>query len=160
MEVRESSIPGAGLGLFARTEIPKETELGIYVGRKITAIEGSRLYSLKKHYYLFWIPDCSPEKNIYSYIDGNSEHFISKINYAPSEINGVATGLQNGSFEKSCSEPYIKFQTTRKILSGEEIFTDYGSDYEYTFMSSEEVRKFFLRKMGLDYKKGDRFDFK
>lgn len=147
VEVRESKIPGAGKGLFAKYDLPAGTYVGFYDGTYLTEEEVEALDDLRSA-YLFLLPECADEP-VYTGIAGDLEHPISKVNYAPSEINGQPTHLQNVDFIEQCDEPYEKLFTTRFVHAGEELYTDYGSDYPYTFMAFEAVRAHFLEVTGI-----------
>lgn len=155
--VKTSNIPGAGEGAFAKKKIPKGTLLGYYLHNAISMEEAKRLYKLKKHYYFFGAPDCAniPET---PYLDGDPNHYVSKVNFAPSEINGVETNLTNVYFQKFCEEPYIRLFAARDIKVGEELYVSYGDGYEYEFMEYESVQEYFLKITKI--KKKEKFTFK
>ena len=42
-----------------------------------------------------------------------------------------------------CNPPYALIKTLRVIEAGEELYVDYGPDYDYEFMKDKEIQKFF-----------------
>jgi SET domain-containing protein len=157
IEVKTSNIPGAGEGAFAKKKIPKDTLLGYYLNKPISMEEARKLYKEKKHYYFFGTPECAniPET---PYLDGDPAHYVSKVNFAPSQINGKETKLINVYFKKFCEIPYIRLFSSREIQKGEELYVSYGDGYEYEFMENEEVQNFFLKITKIP--KADKFTFK
>jgi hypothetical protein len=147
VEIRDSLIPGAGKGLFAKTDIPDETYIGFYDGRYLTDEEIDALDDLHSS-YLFLVPECA-EEPVYTGIVGDLNHPISKVNYAPAEINGKKTHLQNVEFHEQCEEPYEQLYTIRDVKAGEELYTDYGPEYDYDFMAYDTVRQHFLNVTGI-----------
>jgi hypothetical protein len=146
--VQPSRIPNAGNGLFAAIKIKKGDVIGELGGRLVP--DGDE--SLGNH-YIASIPECAWEKtNPYKYINAK-EHagHVSRINFAPSEINGVKTNLQNAAIKQICESPYFLFVALRDIEPGEEIWSSYGPDYEYSnFMGHLEVRDFFCGLLKID----------
>jgi hypothetical protein len=142
-EVRPSLVPGAGLGLFAIEEIPSGTYIGPYSGDYLAPdVDAPGLT------YLFQLPECAHDQTR-DRIAGDSEHYVSKVNFAPSTINGRATGLQSATFWTYCEEPFVRLFSDRAIARDEEVYTDYGPDYDYDFMSRAEVQEHFLRVAGI-----------
>lgn len=146
VEIRDSLIPGAGKGLFAKYDLAAGTYVGHYDG---TYLSQAEVDALDDHTtsYLFLLPECADEP-IYAGIAGDLEHPISKVNFAPSTVNGHPTRLQNVDFIEQCDEPYEKLFTTRFVHAGEELYTDYGPDYPYDFMEFEAVQAHFLEVAG------------
>jgi hypothetical protein len=144
VEVRPSLIPGAGLGLFATADIPDGTYLGYYSGTYLAPdVSGAPHVT-----YLFILPDCAQDET-HDRIAGDSEHYVSKVNFAPEKINGHDTRLQSTTFYEYCEEPFIRLFSTRAIALDEEVYTDYGPDYDYEFMDRDEVQQHFLRVTGI-----------
>jgi hypothetical protein len=154
LEVRVSDIPTAGEGLFATADIASGSHIGNYSGRYVTREESDAMSEFEAA-YLFEIPICAETQH--DSIAGNPNHYVSKANYAPSMINGTSTGLQNVGFETFCGEPYVRLFATRDIRAGEELYADYGEVYDYGFMESPEVRRFFVEAAGVEAR--TEFDF-
>lgn len=163
IEVKASDIPGAGKGVFAKKDIPAGTYIGYYHGKRLTKKEADFLRKDKKHYYLFWLSDCPrnlPENIGFPYIDGDQEHYVSKVNYAPSTINEEETYLQNVGFYHFCNEPYIRLYAVENVKAGEELYVSYGDSYGYDeFMQRKEVQDFFLQKSKIEIPKGKKFTY-
>jgi SET domain-containing protein len=146
--IKQSRIPGAGNGLYAVVKIKKDETIGELGGRLVSDDDQSH-----GNHYIASLPECAWEKtHPYKYIDAK-EHggHVSRINFAPSEINGIQTDLQNAAIKQICDYPYFIFVASRDIEPGEEIWSSYGPDYEYGhFMNLPEVRDFFCGLMGVD----------
>jgi SET domain-containing protein len=159
VEIKESQIPGAGMGLYAKKIILKDAMVTDYKGKKVTREEYNQIHAKKEHWYMFTMPECANEPN-FPYLDGDRNHFASKVNFAPSEINGKQTNLQNVYFLKHCEEPYIRLYASRDIKKGEELYVSYGGIYDYHFMQFKEVQEFFIKKSGIKLGPKEKFTFK
>jgi hypothetical protein len=148
VEIRPSLIPGAGDGLFARIDIPEGTYLGFYRGEKLTPHASAKLEGTKAGEYLFGIPECA-EDEVHDSIAGDMNDYVSKVNFAPETINGQPTNLQNAVFFEECAEPYVRLYTVRAIAADEEVYADYGPDYDYFFMEIPEVQEHLLQAAGI-----------
>lgn len=156
VEVRRSSIPTAGDGLFAKADIPADTYLGDYVGLYLIEEEIDALTELETA-YLFEIPSYVDTE--YETIAGDLQHYVSKVNFAPSQINGEDTGLQNVQWALFCDEPYVRLYSARDIAKGEELYADYGPAYDYGFMEHPPVQEFFLAAIGASSGQGFVFEY-
>ncbi len=146
--VKKSRIPNAGNGLFAAVNIKKDEVIGELGGRFVTDDNYPADSS-----YVASIPECAWEKiHPYKYIDskeygGN----VSRINFAPAEINGIETNFQNATIKQICEYPYVVFVALRDIKAGEEIWSSYGEHYDYDrFMTAPEIRDFFCSLAKID----------
>lgn len=114
-ETRPSTIPGAGMGLFALEDIPANVILGEYCGDFIPST--FRTMRLRNSDYLAFtgIP--------WLYIDAlrHPEVMVRYINHHP-DPESVNVRLRQ-------QEEAVFFDTTRPIRRGEEFFTDYGDIY-------------------------------
>jgi SET domain-containing protein len=146
--IKPSAIPNAGNGLFARVKI-KEGEVIGELGGQLVSDDNYP----EDSFYIAAIPECAREKtHPYKYID-SKEHGanVSRINFAPSEINGVKTGFQNAAIKQLCEAPYFIFVAVKDIEAGAEIWSSYGDDYDYdSFMKLPEVRDFFCGLLKID----------
>ena len=113
-EVRPSTIPGAGKGLFTRVPVAEGDTIGYYTGRGIDEAEFSdpdRPFSA----YVLWVCRThiivgeGPESNYTRYINHSDD---------PNAFLVVSTRWKTARFE-----------ALRDIEPGEEIFFDYGEDY-------------------------------
>ena len=156
VEVRRSNIPTAGEGLFASSDIAADTYLGDYMGQYLTEPEVEVLPEYESA-YLFELPRHA--RTTYGSIAGDPLHYVSKVNFAPSEINGEDTNLQNIEWEIFCDEPYVRLYSTREITAGEELYVDYGPSYGYEFMAHPRVQEFFLALIGTTSEEGFVFEY-
>ena len=153
--VKKSTIPNAGNGLFAVGKIKKGQVVGELGGRLVTEED----YPQGNH-YLASIPECAwKEAHPYKYLDSKDYGAnVSRINFAPREINGMETHFQNGAIKQLCKEPYFIFVALEDIEPGVEIWSSYGPHYDYDkFMRAPEVRDFFCGLLKVDCRK--KFDY-
>jgi SET domain-containing protein len=146
--IKKSAIPNAGNGLFAVKKIKKKEVIGELGGRLLTENQ----YPIGNH-YIASIAECAwKESHPYRYIDSKDHGAnVSRINFAPSEINGKETHFQNAKIKQLCQRPYVVFVAVRDIEPGEEIWSTYGPNYEYDrFMKAPEVREFFCGRLKID----------
>ena len=113
-EVRPSTIPGAGLGLFVRRVFTEDDSLGPYTGELITYAElgagrfagSDYLLGLTREYL---IAGEGPKANYTRYINHSR---------SPNALLIVSTRWKSAHFV-----------ATRQIDPGEEVFFDYGEAY-------------------------------
>lgn len=152
--VKPSLIPGAGNGLFALERIKKGEVIGELGGKLVTD-------SYADNGYLAAIPECAwkrtrPFKRMDAEVNGGN---VSRINFAPSKINGQETNFQNAEIDQICKPPYVIFQATRDIEPGEEIYAGYGPDYDYEkFMKYPAVRDYFCGLRRIDCSKSFKYE--
>lgn len=123
--VQPSTIPNAGQGLFTSRFIPANTCIMTYKGEYIDKQELERrygdclaVYTIKVHENLY-IDACDPLKS-------NSARFINTI------IDDNDGALQfNVTFELQ-HNGQIGVRTLKDILQGQELFVDYGDEYNVT----------------------------
>ena len=141
LEIKTSLIPKSGKGVFATKRLEAGIILGAYKGIFITEEEYNVLVEQDKWQYVMWFKDCAkPFLGNYVGADGRQEgNVFTRMNYAPVKF-------QNVKFEKICEPPYALIKTLRVIESGEELYVDYGPDYDYEFMNDKEIQKFFKTK--------------
>jgi SET domain-containing protein len=146
--IKKSTIPNAGNGLFAAVKIKKGDVIGELGGRLVMANDRS----LDNH-YIASIPECAWAKtHPYKYLDSKAYGgHVSRINFAPSKINGIETHFQNAAIKQVCQHPYFIFVGLTDIEPGTEIWASYGPHYEYDpFMKAPEVRDFFCGLLKID----------
>lgn len=150
--VAPSRIPGAGNGLFAARPIARGEIIAEMGGELVFEDKISR----ERRGYLFAAPSCAL-RDIWPYtaLDGRrAGGHASRINFAPSRINGVPTNLQNARGLYMCRRPYVYFEAVRDIARDEEILASYGAIYDYEFMSQPQVQAYFCRITGIDCRQG------
>lgn len=124
LETRASTIPGAGLGVFATQDLPAKTHLGYYVGD------------------VHWTyPDSDDRHFAYIMEISRRPPWIDKVQWARHRrkkeapvVNGCADCIL--SYVNCCKGVWSKmnvdftrsgrFETTRRIPKGSEIFINYG----------------------------------
>ena len=139
--IKKSLIPNAGNGLFAAVKIRKDEVIGELGGRLATEND----QALGNH-YIAAIPECAwKETHPYKYLDTKDTGAnVSRINFAPSKINGVETNFQNAAVKQLCKHPYFIFVAVKDIEPGTEIWSSYGRHYDYgRFMNDPQVQRFF-----------------
>ena len=149
-EIRKSQIPNGGNGLYAKVPIKKGEIIGELGGRLLPADR----YPQGNH-YMAGLLECAQKKSPpYAYLDAKDNGAnVSRINFAPSKINGIDTHFQNSAIRRLCDPPYFEFYALRDITAGEEIFSSYGPNYDYDrFMHNPEVKEFFCRRARIDCK--------
>jgi SET domain-containing protein len=155
-EIRKSKIPGAGNGLYAKVKIKKGETIGELGGRMV----GDDNYPTGNHYIATILECAHKETYPYKYIDAK-EHGanVSRINFAPSKINGKDTNFQNAAIKRLCTHPYFVFVAERDIEPGTEILSSYGPNYDYSrFMYAVEVRDYFCGLIKMDCREKYTYD--
>ena len=118
LEVKESTIPNSGKGLFTKTFIPKETLIVEYKGRRTT-----------------WKKVEDDYKNGYIYLINNNNVIDAKsykkaLGRYANDAKGLSRikGINNNSvYEVQGNKVFIK--AVKDIPAGSEILVDYGKDY-------------------------------
>jgi SET domain-containing protein len=149
--IKKSMIPNAGNGLFAAVKIKKGEVIGELGGRLVEENDPAR-----GNHYIASLPECAwNEASPYKYIDSKDYGgHVSRINFAPSMINGVETDFQNATIKQLCHRPYFIFIALRDIDPGTEIWSSYGPHYDYDrFMKAPAVRDFFCALAKIDCRK-------
>ena len=144
--IKKSLIPGSGNGLFAVVKIKKGEVIGHLGGRLLEE------YPQGNHYVGALIECAQKEAHPYKYLDSKDNGAnVSRINFAPSKINGIDTHFQNAGIKRLCKHPYFEFVALKDIAAGEEIWSSYGPNYDYErFMRIPEVRDFFCGLLKTD----------
>lgn len=144
--IKKSLIPGSGNGLFAVVKIKKGEVIGHLGGRLLDEYP-------RGNHYIGALLDCA-QKEAYPYKYLDSKDYgahVSRINFAPSKINGVETHFQNAGIKRLCKNPYFEFMALADIAPGEEIWSSYGPNYDYDrFMKIPEVRDFFCGRLKIN----------
>ena len=116
--VKESTIPGAGKGLFTKVEIPKGTRVVEYKGRRTVWKE---VKNDSTNYYIYTI-------NRNNVID--AQKTLSALARYANDAKGLTRvkGLSNNSvYVNEGIRAFI--ETTKTIPAGAEILVDYTRDY-------------------------------
>ncbi|MCG6166649.1 SET domain-containing protein-lysine N-methyltransferase [Leptospira sp. FAT2] len=113
-DIKASSIPGIGMGLFPKENVNKGDTIGYYTGRILSdKIANSSKYCESK--YLLWI--C---KDYWIYGEGKESNYTRFMNHS---------SKPNVKLVVSVRWKTARFEAIRKIKAGEELFFDYGDEY-------------------------------
>ena len=121
-EVKESSISGVGMGLFARRTIYKDDAIGPYTGIVVTDEQADAEPYNTSHYMLWVCKDC----NIIS--EGDTGCYTRYINHSDEP---------NARFVASTRWKTARVVAIKRILKGQEMFIDYGP----WFWEASEIEK-------------------
>jgi len=106
--IKKSLIPGSGNGLFAVVKIKKGEVIGHLGGRLLEE------FPQGNHYVGALIECAQKEAHPYKYLDSKDQGAnVSRINFAPSKINGIDTNFQNAGIKRLCKPPYFEFVALR-----------------------------------------------
>ncbi|GKY97831.1 hypothetical protein MPSEU_000741200 [Mayamaea pseudoterrestris] len=154
IQVRQSSVPGAGLGVFANTDLPKGLALGTYPG--VVAPFQTNLAKLRRcpkcESYIWRFSDSKyiiDPTNANGILDafcfgGSDGQFLSvwlftstilgSLRTVPTtlcRINEPPKGMDvNVVTEEDIEDRSVMFRLERDVLAGEELFIDYGLTYD------------------------------
>jgi hypothetical protein len=127
VQVRESTIPGAGMGLFATTSIQEGTFLMEYIGEILTENEYFDRYPDGSGRYVAQITKGFGISEPV-YIDGLDPNRSGVARYMNSRSgSGANVFWKKQRFGKQAGK--MHFYSLRKIEAGEELFFDYGDSY-------------------------------
>ncbi|GEO10946.1 SET domain-containing protein [Segetibacter aerophilus] len=128
LEVRESSIPGAGKGLFTDKHIPKGTRIVEYKGRIRTWKE---VENEDDNYYIFYVNEdriidaSNHQKSLARFI--NDAKGLQKIKGLSNNAQFVIDGLR------------VFVDAIKDIPAGNEIFLGYGKEYWQVIRTNQKL---------------------
>ena len=114
-EIKTSSIPKSGKGVFSLIQIKKGDTIGSYIGRYMKDKEFESGKHENNHYILYICKDC--------YIDAED---LKKSNYTRF-INH--SKKPNCKFVVSTRHKTARVEALRNIKIGEELYLDYGPEF-------------------------------
>lgn len=119
LRVDRSTIRGAGQGVFAMVDIPKNTRIGEYTGKKLNQRQYDRLVDDS---YIFAVN--RPNKTQFYINAKQSKCLVAKI-------NGAKTKLQKKKINVIAYQyaQRIYYKTTKRVKEGTELIIDYGDEY-------------------------------
>ena len=117
IEIKKSTIKGAGKGAFAICDIPKGTTIGQYIGQEYTDEEAKYVDSA-------YLLNISKNGKVSKVIDGKFKKYSSWVRYVNSP---KYDGQGNTEFYQYAQKCFIR--TTKLIPAGQEIFVYYGDSY-------------------------------
>ncbi|KAJ2183547.1 hypothetical protein EV181_004832 [Coemansia sp. RSA 532] len=136
VEVRESTIPNAGNGLFAKRDLPAGIPLGFYFGVPMTEDEFDSLkesVGLASHYSIMYrktVLDATDDAGMpYTDPDGPLYCPFHFMNEARVDNAGSAARF-NITFLEGVKVNQIICLTARAIEKGEELFVSYGDEVD------------------------------
>lgn len=113
-EVKKSSVPGIGNGLFTKVNLKKGDHIGYYTGKVLTDDQAeSDKYVESK--YLLWI--C---KDHWIFGEGKEASYTRYINHSSKPNIELVTSVR---------WKIARFRALKSIKAGEELFFDYGPEY-------------------------------
>jgi len=113
LEIRQSTIPQAGKGLFTLVDIDKDSKISEFTGEIISEEDSLKLEGPRGHYLI----DAGDGKMLDVY---NSDCLAKSANDARDHRNNSEIVEEHGRFW---------LVSTRDIYAGEEIFCSYGDGY-------------------------------
>jgi hypothetical protein len=125
-EIKDSSIPGIGKGLFAVHTIHRGDTIGFYTGKVINDKESVRKPYINSEYVL-WI--CK-DHNIVG--EGSEASYTRYINHSDTP---------NARFVVSTRWKKARVEALKRIRSGDEVFIDYGPYFWETVGKAKKEKK-------------------
>ncbi|KAJ1958422.1 hypothetical protein IWQ62_004902 [Dispira parvispora] len=129
VEVKPSTIPNAGQGLFAIRDLPAYVPLGFYFGVPMTEDEFDSLkdhVGLASHYSIMY------RRTVLDATDSNGQPFTDPdgLLFCPFHFMNEKIGKGNVAFLEGYIVNQVICMTTRKVKAGEELFVYYGSEVD------------------------------
>ena len=128
LEVKESNIPGAGMGLFTSKFIPKGSRIVEYKGRIRTWKD---VENEDDNFYIFYV---------------NENHIIdaSRIKKSPARFINDAKGMQkikglNNNAQFVVDGLRVFVEAIKDIPAGSEIFLGYGKEYWQVIRKNQKL---------------------
>ena len=116
LQVKKSSIPNSGKGLFAKRDYKKNEVIGQYTGERLTAKQLQDRYGYSTAPYALQVGSMI--------IDAACSRGIMSLANAKKQKANTNAKLVNKSTSAG-----VNVRATRKIKKGKEIFLHYGNDY-------------------------------
>ena len=135
VEVRKSTIPGAGVGVFAAQDLPKGFQLP-YIGKVYKGEFEQIIKAIGKDNDLLYIFHDESNRLV---IDGHPRYnsigcnVCFRINEPPRGTKASLDFVSSKGWAKDLST--ISARVTRKIKKGRELFVDYGDQYDRSHYS-------------------------
>ncbi len=126
LQVKESSIPNSGNGLFTLVDIPKDTQIVEFTGEEVTKEEIKKLTGVRSNYLI--------EMSNGRIVDVYNSDSVAK--YANDAEFG---GGKNNSEIQEYEDGKIWLVSTKKIKAGEEIFCSYGPEYWESWKKENKI---------------------
>jgi hypothetical protein len=160
IEIQQSSVPGAGLGLYAKTFLPKGTVLGTYPGTVIPLKQNlSKLSAFPRCEAYVWrfsdnrfVIDPTNEQGVLDatcaggnpsmpgsvHLFGSVFRPLFTVSTALCRINEPPRGMDvNVVTREDMQDRSVLFELERDVVAGEEFFLDYGRSYDRSMYSRD-----------------------
>ncbi|KAJ1971138.1 hypothetical protein H4R35_005445 [Dimargaris xerosporica] len=136
VEVRPSTIPNAGNGLFAARDIPMYTPLGFYFGVPMTEDEFDSLkdhVGIASHYSIMY------RRTVLDATDEQGQPFTDPNGplYCPFHFMNESIGRGNVAFLEGHVVNQVICMTTKNVKAGQELFVYYGSEVDRDHWASK-----------------------
>lgn len=143
LRLAKSSVPEAGLGIFAEQDFPKDHDFGPYKGRWLTPEEYEN--SSKQLLYVWEVNDYVGNPNrpngtkldtsaVLGYWDGGPKRESNYMRY----INHPRNKREENTIPVQKKDK-IHYVSTRPIKANEELFINYGPMYSKYLIGTEEL---------------------
>ena len=113
LRIKPSSVPGAGLGLFATEDFSRTDNIAPYTGEQLTRAAVEQRYGDERGEYVL----CRDSKRC---IDSRATN---------SSAARFANDSRGTDFRNNARFRALRLEATRRIRPGDEIFVAYGRDY-------------------------------
>lgn len=113
-EIKPSSVPGIGNGLFTKQTLYKGDTVGYYSGRIISDDDAESPRYIDSKYLLYVCKDW------WIYGEGRESNYTRYINHSDKPNAQLVTSVRWKT---------ARFEVIKTIPEGEEVFFDYGKDY-------------------------------
>ncbi|KAJ2787050.1 hypothetical protein GGI15_001038 [Coemansia interrupta] len=139
VEVKPSTIPNAGSGLFATRDLPAGIPLGFYFGVPMTEDEFDSLkenVGMSSHYSIMYrktVLDATDENGL-PYTDPDGRLYCP-FHFMNEDREGEKFNI---AFLEGAKVNQIICLTSRKISSGEELFVSYGNEVDRSHWDKKE----------------------
>ena len=153
--IKPSTIPNAGNGLFAVVRIRKGEVIGELGGRFVPEEEDT-----SGNHYIAGILECA-WKETYPYTGLDAREFggRSRINFAPSKINGIRYPLPERGDPAALHVSLFCLFCFARHRAGRGNLASYGPSYDYDrFMNERDVRAFFCGLLNMDCSEEYRYE--
>ena len=121
LEVKTSTIPNAGLGVFVLRDIKKGERIGEYTGHRIDEKTFQRMRNTQ---YVFEVTLTGGKSE---YIDAKSSPCVmARVNGAKTQAQKKKVNVRAYQYGKR-----IYYKAKTDIREGDELLLDYGSDYHF-----------------------------
>ena len=131
VDVRPSTLPNAGMGLFAQKNFPKDSKVASYSGQIVPASQAKN-----SQYAVAW----SRGKVVNAKSTQNSVGRYANTCRGADKKKKTCKG-NNVIMKRDFRRKHISLKATKKIRRGDEIFNTYGSSFrivrQFAFASSE-----------------------